>query len=174
MPYNISIVASGPGSQTYSASTQLWRLPSRTDGGGVTKIDNLYGGLLVKSDSASTNNTLGWTPLLPYSYYLDGSWLAESPNNMAVLKNYGYNILHIVPAGSPGYNFTQLDEWLDQAQELGLWIMYDMRWTYQNSSFVEWQVNHLMDRQNMLLWYTADEPGEFLELPLVILQIEQS
>lgn len=45
---------------------------------------------------------------------------------MEVLKNYGYNFLHIVPAGGLGYDFEKLDAWLDQAQTLGLWIMYDM------------------------------------------------
>ena len=38
------------------------------------------------------------------------AWLAESPKNMEVLKNYGYNVLHIVPAGELGYDFKQLDE----------------------------------------------------------------
>ena len=138
------------------------RLPARTDGGSTTKIDNLYGALLIQETDASENTTRSWKPLLPYSYYLDGSWLAQGPDNMATLKNYGYNILHIVPAGGLGYNFTQLDEWLDQAQSLGLWIMYDMRWTYQNSTLVEWQVNRLKSRPNLLLWYTADEPGMYL------------
>lgn len=78
---------------------------------------------------------------------------------MATFKDYGYNILHILPAGGLGYNFTQLDELMDEAQSLGLWIMYDMRWTYQDMALVEWQVSRLKARPNMLLWYTADEPG---------------
>lgn len=46
---------------------------------------------------------------------------------MEVLKSYGDNVLHIVLAGGLGYDFEQLDAWLDQAQNLGLWIMFDMR-----------------------------------------------
>ena len=152
-PYSIHLVASRGTGHTYTASTKLLRLPERNDGGSVTKIDNLFGALLVKDVDKS------WKPLFPYSFYLNGNWLAESQDNMAILKAYGYNVLHIVPAGGLGYNFTQLDEWLNEAQRLGLWIMYDMRWTYQNSSLVEWQVNLLKSRPNLLLWYTADEPG---------------
>ena len=157
-PYNISIVSSGNGK--YIASTEFLRLPDRTDGGSVTKIDSLYGALLVRSTESSWTNSV-WKPLFPYSFYLNGNWLTENPNNMATFKDYGYNVLHIVPAGGLGYNFTQLDEWLDEAQRVGLWIMYDMRWTYQNSSLVKWQINRLKARPNLLLWYTADEPGMF-------------
>ncbi|KAK3169701.1 hypothetical protein OEA41_009085 [Lepraria neglecta] len=155
LPYNISIVSSGDGK--YMASTQFLRLPDRTDGGSVTKIDNLHGALLVNTTESSWKNSV-WKPLFPYSFYLNGDWLIENPNNMATFRDYGYNVLHIVPAGGLGYNFTQLDQWLDEAQRVGLWIMYDMRWTYQNSSLVEWQVNRLKVRQSLLLWYTADEP----------------
>lgn len=164
-PYNISIVAIGPGTHIYTASTQLSRLPRRKDGGSVTNIDGLYGGLLVKTTLTPNSSDGAWTPLFPYSYYLDGSWLGESPKNMEVLKNYGYNVLHIVPAGGLGYDFKQLDGWLDQAQSLGLWIMYDMRSQYQNSSGVEWQINRLKARPNILLWYTADEPGALSTVP---------
>lgn len=156
-PYDVSIIAIGPDPHIYTASTQLLRLASRADGGSVAKIDSLYGGLLVKN--TTTSNHGAWTPVFPYSYYLDGNWLAESPSNMEVLKDYGYNVLHIVPGGGLGFDFEQLDEWLDQAQSLGLWIMYDMRWQYQNATGVEWQVNRSKARPNILLWYTADEPG---------------
>ena len=159
-PYSISVVATRQDAHVFTASTQILRLPSRTDGGSVTKIDNIYGGLLVRPNTKPDQGT--WTPLFPYSYYLDGKWLAQSSNNMRILKNNGYNVLHIVPAGDLGYDFEQLDAWLDQAQSLGLWIMYDMRSQYQNVTGVEWQINRLKARPNMLLWYTADEPGTFL------------
>ena len=156
-PYNISIVCSND--TKYTASTQFLRLPSRTDGGSVTKIDNLRGALLVNSSTESSWKNSVFRPLFPYSFYLNGNWLVEDAGNMAAFRRYGYNILHIVPEGGLGYNFTQLDEWLDEAERVGLWIMYDMRWTYQKSSLVEWQVNRLKTRQKLLLWYTADEPG---------------
>lgn len=43
-------------------------------------------------------------------------------------------------------------------ERLGLWLMYDMRWTYQSTSNVTAEVNHIKNRTNLLLWYTADEP----------------
>lgn len=43
-------------------------------------------------------------------------------------------------------------------QEVGLYLMYDMRFTYMNSSSVIEQVNAIKTRPNLLLWYTGDEP----------------
>lgn len=78
---------------------------------------------------------------------------------MEIFKDHGHNVLHKVPAGRLGYDFEQLDKWLDQAQRLGLWIMYDTRRQYQNATGLEWQVSRLKARPNILHSYTADEPG---------------
>lgn len=43
-------------------------------------------------------------------------------------------------------------------QEVGLYLMYDMRFTYMNSTSVTEQVNAIKNRPNLLLWYTGDEP----------------
>ena len=43
-------------------------------------------------------------------------------------------------------------------QEVGLYLMYDMRYTYMNATSVSEQVNYFKNRSNLLLWYTADEP----------------
>ena len=157
-PYEILMVATGARGDTYTARTLLYRLPSRVDEGSVTKIDNLHGALLVQTPSSSTGNS-SWTPFFPYSFYLDGSWLGADPSRLSTFASYGYNVLHIIPAGGIGYDFQQLDKWLDQAEQLGLWIMFDMRHTYQSSSDVTMQVNRLKTRKNLLLWYTSDEPG---------------
>ena len=159
-PYTITLTgASQDGDQSYNAETQLWILPSRSDGGSVTKVDSLYGGLLAQD--ILTDST-AWTPLFPYSYYVswDG-WLEKSINNVDIFKSYGYNMIHIVPnAGLPNaaFNFTELDMFLERCDELGLWVMFDMRWTYKNLSAVEYQVNQLKTRKSLLLWYTGDEP----------------
>ncbi|KAH9008416.1 hypothetical protein EDB84DRAFT_96528 [Lactarius hengduanensis] len=47
---------------------------------------------------------------------------------------------------------------VDKMEELGLWLMYDMRWDYMNSTSVTEQVTSLRNRTNLLLYYTADEP----------------
>lgn len=70
---------------------------------------------------------------------------------MATFTIYGDNMLHIVPCGGLGYNATQLDEWWDEVRRLGLWIVFDVRWTYQDTGLVEWQFDRLKVRSNMLL-----------------------
>ncbi|KAJ5945797.1 hypothetical protein N7454_002636 [Penicillium verhagenii] len=157
--YNVTLKATLPGShQSYTATTSLYHLPTRTDGGSITKVDSLYGGLSVQSQTDSST----WTPLLPYSYYVswDG-WLEKSLDNVQKFKDDGYNIIHIVPnAGlaNEAFNFTELGLFLDKMDEVGLWLMYDMRWTYKNLTSVLEQVNLLKDHKSTLLWYTGDEP----------------
>ena len=76
-PYEIVITgASGDGAQFYTAAAELYYLPSRTDGGTVTKVDSLYGGLLIQD---YLKNSTAWTPLFPYTFYTswDG-WLELS------------------------------------------------------------------------------------------------
>ncbi|KAG5651908.1 hypothetical protein H0H81_006959 [Sphagnurus paluster] len=55
-------------------------------------------------------------------------------------------------------SLTALDLVLDEMQQAGLYLMYDMRGTYQNKTSVTEQVNRIKSRPNLLLWYTADEP----------------
>ncbi|CZR55943.1 uncharacterized protein PAC_05831 [Phialocephala subalpina] len=159
-PYEIVITgASGDGAQFYTATTELYYIPERTDGGSVVKVDNLYGGLLVQD---YLKNSTAFTPLFPYTYYTswDG-WLELSTDNIQVFKDKGYNIIHIVPnAGlaNEAFDFDELDKFLDIMDDIELWLMFDMRWTYKNLSSVETQVNRIKSRKSMLLWYTGDEP----------------
>ncbi|KAJ5140006.1 hypothetical protein N7448_003414 [Penicillium atrosanguineum] len=158
-PYRVTIRANRPdGSHAYSATTDLYHLPERIDGGSITKLDSLYGGLLVQDYTKDSS----WSPLLPYSYYVswDG-WLEKSLSNVQIFKDQGYNIIHIVPnAGlaNEAFNFTELKMFLDKCDEVGLWVMYDMRWTYQNLTSVQYQVDLLKTHKSLLLWYTGDEP----------------
>lgn len=154
-PYDIILRAVSPdGNKSYTARTQVYRLPNRTDSGSVVRLDSLYGGLLVKNEQTE------WQSILPYSFYVSwGGWLENSIDNVQYFKDQGYNIVHIVPGGGQTpFNFTELNLFLDKCDEIGLWLMYDMRWTYQNATAVEEQVNMLKSRKSMLLWYTGDEP----------------
>jgi hypothetical protein len=47
---------------------------------------------------------------------------------------------------------------LDRMQEVGIYLMYDMRFTYMNDTSVMEQVESIKYRPNLLLWYTGDEP----------------
>lgn len=48
-------------------------------------------------------------------------------------------------------------------QELGLYLMYDMRWIYTNLTGVQEEVERIKNRPNLLLWYTADEPDGWVD-----------
>lgn len=151
-PYAISVKAT-VGGKTFNASTVLRRLPTRTDGGSVTKLDNLYGSLLVKGMSNDSN----WTPIFPYSFYADSHRVVGE--DLTAFAARGYNVLHIVPGGTDD-NFTEI---FDHAESLGLWIQYDMRHSFDQPEHVveriREQVERVKTRKNLLLYYTADEPG---------------
>ncbi len=53
---------------------------------------------------------------------------------------------------------AQFEEYLDTAESLGLYVQYDMRNSFLNLSSVEYQVDYLKNRSNILIWYTGDEP----------------
>ena len=139
--------------QIFSASTRLSRLPNPRASSSVSRIDNLYGGILARTAPST------WTTIFPYSFYLAGPWLREDSRNLQTFSDYGYNVLHIVPAGGLGYDLAELDAWLDEADRIGLWIMLDMRWSYQVPKNVKILVERVQRHKNLLLWYTADEPG---------------
>lgn len=66
-PYNITVVgimSHGDHNTVFEASTNLYRLPQRTDGGSATRLDHLYGGLGVIK-----KNQTDWKPIFPYTYY---------------------------------------------------------------------------------------------------------
>lgn len=53
---------------------------------------------------------------------------------------------------------AQFEQYLDTAEQLGLYIQYDMRNSFLNLSSVQYQVEYLRNRSNILSWYTGDEP----------------
>lgn len=129
-PYEISITgASGDGAHFYTAATTLSYLPERTDGGSVAKMDNLYGSILARD---YLGNSSDWTPVFPFTYYVswDG-WLENSLDNVQVFKDYGYNVIHVVPnlgLDNKAFQFDKFDQFLTKMDELELWVMYDMRY----------------------------------------------
>ncbi|KAL8650229.1 MAG: hypothetical protein Q9210_003942 [Variospora velana] len=139
----------------FRATTELSYLPIPRGPQSFSRIDSLRNALQVRNEGPY------WQTIFPYTFYVSGAWLAESPDNLKKLSSLGYYVLHIVPgADGIGYDLDQLDAWFDEAEAIGLWIMLDMRWTYQNRDYVRTQVERYKRKKNMLLWYTADEPGE--------------
>jgi hypothetical protein len=156
-PYELLIIATSTQcSQALTANTQIYRLPKRTDGGSVTKLDNLYGGLLVQE---TLLNQSTWKRIFPYSFYTDWGNYLISPANLSQFASMGYNIIHPTPGGGPiPFDPPEFEAFLDTIDSLGLWLMYDMRWTFKNLSLVTSQINALKSRKSILLWYTGDEP----------------
>lgn len=153
LPYDIYITAKRSNGQVSRAKTKLSRLPEPDTSASVSRIDSLYSGILARTGPSK------WTTIFPYSFYMAGPWLRESSENMQKFFDYGYNVLHIVPAGGLGYELSELDAWLDEADRIGLWIMLDMRWSYQVPKNTRILVKRAQRHKNLLLWYTADEPG---------------
>ena len=60
-----------------------------------------------------------------------------------------FTVVHPVPTFD---NLTALNLVVERMQELGLWLMYDMRWTYMNDSNVTEEVNRIKNHPNLLLW----------------------
>ncbi|KAI9431205.1 hypothetical protein H4582DRAFT_2204099 [Lactarius indigo] len=154
-PYSLTCTAtlSSPEQNFTSAPTNLTYLPSPPAFiGSITKFDLRTGGLLAKRA-----NTQGpYEPVFPVGFYTQfGGYLEGNNTVLEVLKGQGINVVHPIPTFD---NLTAFNIMVDKMEELGLWLMYDMRWDYMNSTSVTEQVTSLRNRTNLLLYYTADEP----------------
>lgn len=160
-PYPISIYGTSPdGQQTYSASTQIYILPSRCYGSAV-RIDNLFGALSIQN---AHNNWTGWYSIFPNGGYADGGYITPSNTSLTNLEVYaaqGFNTINIVPDGGlpdQSYPVASLSQYWDKMDELNLFNIYDMRFAFQNSTRIAEQVELWQNRTTLLMWYTADEP----------------
>lgn len=160
-PYSISIYGTSPdGQQSYTATTSIYILPSRSYGSAV-KIDNLFGGLYVQN---ALNNWVGWYAVFPNGYYADGSYVTPTNFSTTSLDTYasqGFNTINIVPDGGlpdQSYPTVSLAQYWDRMDELNLFNIYDMRFAFMNSTRISTQVDLWKNRTTLLMWYTADEP----------------
>ncbi|KZT56878.1 hypothetical protein CALCODRAFT_435102 [Calocera cornea HHB12733] len=150
-PYTLTCVASLPGAQTVTATNTLTYLPPNPYGGSTTKFDTRTGATLVRSFETGL-----YEPIFPLGFYTTfGGYLDSNLTILDHMKEIGYNMVHPVPTFD---NLTAFNMVVDRMEQLGLWLMYDMRWTYTNDSSVTEQVNSLKNRTNLLVWYTGDEP----------------
>ncbi|KAF2729931.1 hypothetical protein EJ04DRAFT_580287 [Polyplosphaeria fusca] len=147
--------------QTFWSYTILTVLPDRNDTGSTARIDNVHGGLEVKS--SLTQNT--WQPIFPYSFYTSWDWIAStinnssSPKKLSTFRALGYNIIHPVPPGGPTpFDPSLLEQFLTLCDSLSLYVMYDLRHTYTNLTSLTTQLAALQPHPSLLLYYTADEP----------------
>lgn len=146
--YDITLtLTSFDGRQKYTAKTQLFYLPDKTTGS-VTKINNLYGGMLFKN--AKTNNE--FVPLLPFGFYADYSgWENVNTSNIKEYHDMGLNAIHPVTEYDGSETWSYMDS-------INLLWQYDMRGSYQNSTSVAEQVTAVKDHSGLFAYYTGDEP----------------
>ncbi|KXN90762.1 hypothetical protein AN958_03649 [Leucoagaricus sp. SymC.cos] len=151
--YNMTCTATLSG-QTFEASGLLTYLPNPPSGiGSVTKMDLRTGALLARPANGQGG---AFAPVFPIGFYTQfNSYLAKDLTISATLAKQGFTVIHPVPDFS---DTATLDAVLDKMQEAGIYLMYDMRNSYMDSTSVTSQVNHIKSRPNLLLWYTADEP----------------
>lgn len=147
---NVQVPMEHGGNQTFTATTELYYLPAKNSGSTV-KIDNLYGGMLV----ANQASRYAFEPLLPFGFYTRCSeYLSDSPSNVSLYKELGFNAISPVCAYTDG----NLGSTFDLLDSENLWYQYDMRDSYLNVSSLTEQIPLMKDRSNLLSWYTADEP----------------
>ncbi|KAG0647546.1 hypothetical protein D0Z07_6822 [Hyphodiscus hymeniophilus] len=128
-PYAISIYGTSPdGQQSYTASTSIYVLPTRSSGSAV-KIDNLFGGCIT------TN--------------LD-TYAGQGFNTINIVPDGG------LPDQS--YPTASLAQYWDRMDELNLFNIYDMRFAFMNASRISTQVELWKNRTTLLSYYTGDEP----------------
>ncbi|TCD66256.1 hypothetical protein EIP91_001619 [Steccherinum ochraceum] len=145
-------------SQKFSASTSLAFLPTPPDGRSVTKMDLRTGALLAKPANGAKGD---YETVFPIGFYTNfGGYIASNLSLLDEIKADGFTIVHPIPTFD---NLTALDLVIDRMEELGLYLMYDMRWTYLNTTGVTEEVNRIKNRPNLLLWYTADEPDGWVD-----------
>ncbi|KAH9969446.1 hypothetical protein BGW80DRAFT_1229704 [Lactifluus volemus] len=154
-PYILSCTAtlSSPKQTFTSIPANLTYLPTPPASvGSVTKLDLRSGGLLAKRGHGQET----YEPVFPVGFYTNfGNYLEGNDTVLEEIKSQGLNVVHPIP---PFDNLTAFNLMVDKMEELGLWLMYDMRWDYMNSTAVTEQVMSLRNRSNLLLYYTADEP----------------
>lgn len=157
--YNLTIVATHHlhSEESYTASTEFFKLPTPSGEGSAARIDNLLGGL-----SARRAHSTDWIPIFPYTYYVQ--WTLYWHSNLSTLEefsNMGYNLIHIVPTGDLGnetFPWELFQPYLDKAAELGLWLQYDVLFQPDNFTNMLEQISRLKSHPSILTWYIADEP----------------
>ncbi|KAG9078073.1 hypothetical protein FS749_009967 [Ceratobasidium sp. UAMH 11750] len=123
--------------------------PVPRDIGGVVQMDGRTGGLVAGQGKKRA-------AVLPFGFYTSfGGYLEKNVTVLDEIKAEGFNMVHPVPTFD---NATALELVLDRMEELGLWLIYDMRWSYKNLTAVRAEVEAIKKRKNLLAWYTADEP----------------
>lgn len=170
--YNVTCTASRTrgGAPIAVASSVYHYLPPNPYGGSTIQLDTLTGSLLVLEKPRQFPGELtpeGYHTFFPIGYYTGWSnYLASNFSLLREIKAAGFTLVHPIPGGGParsawGRSPASLDHFMafmDACEDVGLWVMYDMRHTFQSAAEVTLQTTLLRSHPALLLWYTADEP----------------
>ncbi|PIL25753.1 hypothetical protein GSI_11503 [Ganoderma sinense ZZ0214-1] len=151
-PYDVECTAKYGSSSTYTAKSQLSYLPAPPAGRSVTKMDLRTGALLAKPANGKGGD---YQTVFPFGFYTSFDYLSSNLANIDAIASQGYTVIHPIPPFSSTSAVAQVIQRMEQA---GIYLMYDMRYTYQNSASVTEEVNRIKDSPALLLWYTGDEP----------------
>ncbi|CCF47072.1 hypothetical protein CH063_04033 [Colletotrichum higginsianum] len=154
--YNITVRTTIDSTHVYEDWTEFSYLPYPEDYGSVARIDNLHGGLL-----AQRGKDAPWDLIFAYTYYTQWTlYWNDSVDTLNEFAAMGYNVIHIVPTGSLGeipFPWDEFEPYLQRADELGLYLRYDVLWTWPNLTNMVDQVTRLRTHPSILLWYQSDE-----------------
>ncbi|KAI0651086.1 hypothetical protein C8Q79DRAFT_1004406 [Trametes meyenii] len=149
--YSASGVKGNP--QTFAAKTSLSYLPNPPNGRSVTKMDLRTGALLAKPANGKGG---AYETVFPIGFYTNfGGYLDTNLSRIDEIKAQGFTVIHPIPSYD---NLTALAQVIERMEEVGLYLMYDMRHTYMNATAVTEEVNRVKNSPALLLWYTGDEP----------------
>lgn len=80
--YDVTCTGVSPSGQTFTSHAELRRLPDRTDGGSVVKLDGRTGALLVRNQTSPAGE---WETIFPLGFYTSFSGYLDT--NLSVLND---------------------------------------------------------------------------------------
>ncbi|KAG1856791.1 hypothetical protein F4604DRAFT_1930614 [Suillus subluteus] len=138
-------------SQKFKTSASLLYLPNTN--ASVTKTDLRTGALWVRPANGKGG---AFAPFFPQGFYINfDEYLATNLTMIDQLKADGFNTIHPIP---PYTNLTVFEQVVNKTSSDGMYIVYDMRSSYQNLTAVAQQVEAYASIPNLLNWETAHEP----------------
>lgn len=138
------------GQWTFNIKSEIYVLPNKPKGS-VVRIDNLTGGLFLRSSPESK-----FEPFFPYGFYAPCEGFLCGENSVANIKAYSsHGLKSMVPMMPASAASRDVYNALDSA---GVRYMYDLRQHYKNYSTVREQVEAIKDSDGLYAYWAFDQP----------------
>lgn len=149
-PYDVVLFgATADGAPEVTATSELFFLPAK-EGGSVTRLDNLNGGLWHRNAASGGE----FVPVMPYGFYAScDHFLCEDNAIEAVQAYHDRGLTGMIPLTTI-WDSKDVFEFMD---ELDLKYMYDLRHYYQNLTETAAQVSAIKDFDGLYAYWGADE-----------------